>query len=418
MNSDINKSSLISKYIPITLNLQVDIKSIFDFDADIKLTNNIDYPKCSFGFQHYIHSLKKDSLVIKQFENKKKVYLVTNNFELDIDNYEDTISNKTKSFIGIKNKILSLDFYNLWEIMFMFDLFDNASIKSVHFVEDGSMIKSLINFRKKFNNPKDDKYNIIKTDKKINELDKTLISENEKDINISDIDKIKDKIDFITCGSAYTYYNDNENIIEQEYYKILLETIVNVIKIQKKGGSFICKFFETFTDVSAKFISILVSLYDKVFFIKPMISTPSTSEKFAVCVGFKFGDVSTILKKMEKILETYNKNNKMQICDLFTKYEINTHLKSRLIKLNQLTSNKMFKSIGEIVNFINSQDYYGDTYETYHNKQIDAANYWVDTFLPDPKNYKESKKKITDASFLTNKMNVDDSLALEKKLEL
>jgi hypothetical protein len=30
----------ITKYMPITLNMQIDIKSIFDSDADIKLTNN------------------------------------------------------------------------------------------------------------------------------------------------------------------------------------------------------------------------------------------------------------------------------------------------------------------------------------------------------------------------------------------
>jgi hypothetical protein len=65
--------------------MQIDIKSIFDSDADIKLTNNIDYPKCSHGFHHYIHTLKKDLEVLKQFENKKKVYLVTNCFEIEMN---------------------------------------------------------------------------------------------------------------------------------------------------------------------------------------------------------------------------------------------------------------------------------------------------------------------------------------------
>ncbi len=50
---------LISKYMPITLNMQIDMKSIFDTEANVKLTNNIDYPKCSYGFHHYMHSLKK-----------------------------------------------------------------------------------------------------------------------------------------------------------------------------------------------------------------------------------------------------------------------------------------------------------------------------------------------------------------------
>ena len=147
-----------------------------------------------------------------------------------------------------------------------------------------------------------------------------------------------------------------------------------------------------------------------------MISKPSTSEKFIVCIGFKFSDISNPLKKMEKIKTIINKNNKMKICDLFNSYEINEKLKIRLIKINILTSNKLFQSIGEIVNFINSQDYYGDTYENYRNKQIEANDFWINTFYPDPKDFKETKKKITDSSFLTNKINVDDTIQLEKKI--
>ena len=36
-------------------------------------------------------------------------------------------------------------------------------------------------------------------------------------------ENIKDKIDLVTSGSAFTFYDDNENIIEQEYYKTLLD---------------------------------------------------------------------------------------------------------------------------------------------------------------------------------------------------
>jgi len=414
----------ISKYMPITLNMQININSIFDSEPEVKLTNNIDYPKCSYGFHHYIHSLKKDIEILKQFENKKKVYLVTNQFEIEIDKYDKSILEETIKYFKISDKvpkIISLDFYKIWEILFMFDILDTTgNIKSAHLTEDGSNIQSIIKFREKFSkDTKTDKHYIIKqnNNNNINELNKDFTNYYDKKLTITNIENIKDKIDLITAGSAFTYHDDNENIIEQEYYNTLFENIVNTIKIQKKGGSFICKFFETYTDVSVKFIAILISLYEKVFFIKPMISKPSTSEKFIVCIGFKFSDISNPLKKMEKIQTIINKNNKMKICDLFNSYEINEKLKIRLIKINILTSNKLFQSIGEIVNFINSQDYYGDTYENYRNKQIEANDFWINTFYPDPKDFKETKKKITDSSFLTNKINVDDTIQLEKKIK-
>jgi hypothetical protein len=405
-------TTLVSKYIPITLNMQIDIKSIFDSEANVKLTNNIDYPKCSFGFHHYIHSLKKDTLVIKQFENKKKVYLVTNPFEIEIDKYDNSIKTEVNKFLNVTDKtanIVSLDFYKLWEIMFMFDLFDTSDMSSAHFLEDGSNIQSLMYFREKFFKIKD-KYYLINPSKITN-----FIEENDKKIIKTNIDSLKEKVNFITIGSSISY-NDNENTIEQEYNIPLFKNILNSIKIQKKGGSLVIKVFETYTNVTSKILSILISLYEKVFIIKPMTSLPSQSERYIVCINFKLNDNSGILKKLEKINEIIDKNSKLKLCDLFTDYEIDFKLKIRLIKLNQLISNTVFKSLGEIVNFINSQDYYGDTYEKYRNEQIEANNFWVETFLPDPKNFKEAKKKIVEMSFLTNKMNVDDALHLEKIL--
>ena len=400
-------TALISKYTPITLNMQIDIKSIFDSEANVKLTNNIDYPKCSFGFHHYMHSLKKDTLVIKDFENKKKVYLVTNPFEIEVDKYDNTIKNETKKFIN--KTINSLDFYKLWEIMFMFDLFDASEMSTAHFLEDGSNIQSLIYFREKFYKSKDKHY-IVNSAKQ-----NTILEENEKKIIKINSDSIKEKIEFITIGSDMTY-NDNENTIESEYHIPLFKNIIQSIKIQKKGGSLVIKVFETYTDVTAKIISILIAVYDKVFLTKPMTSLPSQSERYIVCIGFKLGDVSGVLKKLEKIQEVIDRNPKMKLCDIFTDYDIDFKLKIRLIKINQLISNLVFKSMGEIVNFINNQDYYGDTYEKYRDEQIEANNFWVQTFLPDPKNFKESKKKINELSFLTNKINVDDVISLEKKI--
>lgn len=417
------RGTIVSKFMPITINMYVDIKSIFDSEHNIKLTNSIDYPKCSFGFHHYMHSLKKDTEILKQFENKKKVYLVTNKFEIDIDKYNNTINNEVHKYLNIKDKIpkiISHDFYKLWEILFMFDLVNiDNSFKSAYLIEDGTNIQCLINFREKYaKDTKSDKHYFIKNNSnlKLNNVNNAILSYYDKKIIQTNIDNIKEKIDFITIGSAFTYHDDNENTIEQEYHIPLLKNIYESIKIQKKGGSLICKLFETYTEVSGKIICILLSLYDKVFFIKPLTSKPNTTEKYVVCIGFKLSDTTQIIKKLDKIFYLINKNNKLKISDIFNSYDIDKKLKIRLIKINQLTSNFIFKSIGEMVNFVNGQDYYGDTYEKYRDLQIEATNFWVETFLPDSKKYKENKKKITEASILTNKINVDDAIELEKKL--
>ena len=138
-------------------------------------------------------------------------------------------------------------------------------------------------------------------------------------------------------------------------------------------------------------------------------------------MGFKFNDkdkeYNNILKKTETIIDLIIKNPKLRICDVFTKYELNHSFKIRMIKLNTLMSNMYFKAIGENVNFVNGQNYYGDKYQEYRDAQIEANNYWVETFLSDSKDFKEIKKKITENSFNSNKINMDESIRLEKDIK-
>jgi hypothetical protein len=411
---------VISKYMPMTLNMHIDMNSIYESEQEVKMINIIDYPKCSFGFHHFIHSLKKDSEILKQFENKKKVYLVTNQFEIEVDNYDNSILKEVNKFLQIKDKvpqIISQDYYKIWEILFMFDIVDiDIELKSLYINDDGSSIQSVMYFREKYaKNTKNDQYNILKNEK----INTEFLNYYTKSKNIIHNDKISDKNDLIIAGIDFNY--ENENLIEQEYFKTMFINLLNIIKYQKKNGNSIIKIFETFTNLSAKYIAILNALYDKIFIVKPLTSRNSSSEKFIICIGFKFNDkdkeYNNILKKTEAIIDLINKNPKLRICDVFTKYDLNHSFKIRMIKLNTLMSNMYFKAIGENVNFVNGQNYYGDKYQEYRDAQIEANNYWVETFMPDSKDFKEMKKKITENSFNSNKINMDESIRLEKEIK-
>jgi 23S rRNA U2552 (ribose-2'-O)-methylase RlmE/FtsJ len=414
-----NKLIVSNNFQLTTINIQCNIKSIFDKNNDLQMTNIIDYPKCSLGFHHYIHSLRKDKEILKQFENKKKVYIVTNSFEIEIDNYEESIKQKINNFLNIKEKIpqiISLDFYKTWEIYFMFDIIDNTkSFKTLTMSDNGSVMQSLIHFREKYSKEyKNDIYNILKInetnlDVKLSDLDKNFTEYYGKKIDIKT--DFKEKYDLIIgCGNILE--GENENTFEQDYFKILLIQINNAFKYSKKNSNFIVKIFETYTNLSAKIIALLLSSYEKVFIVKPLTSKPSHSEKYIVCIGFKVNE--TDIKKVEKIYNKLNDNNKLKVIDIFTEYEINKELKLRLIEMNRTLSNNLFKSIGKIVNFVNSQNYYGDEYQNYREEQINANIYWVLTFLPESKDFKDNKKIIMENSILSNKMILDNLGKLDK----
>jgi hypothetical protein len=87
-----------------------------------------------------------------------------------------------------------------------------------------------------------------------------------------------------------------------------------------------------------------------------------------------------------------------------------------MIQMNTEILNTQFKAIGDIITFINSQNYYGDTYQDKREEQIQAAEYWTKLFFMDSGDFKENKKKINDISFSSNKMNIDKAIDFEKTL--
>jgi len=464
------KSISIPRFMPFCINVSVPDKSnktIFDSREEIVLNTNIDYPRCSLGFQHFIHAVKNDTEILKQFENKKKVYLVINPFERYIDSYNKSIGDISKSYFNLgKDKtpdILSRGFYKLWELFFMFDLIDTTkeNFVSAHLAEGpGSFIQATIFFRDMFTKKgvsKNDKYYAITlhpedTKGHVPELERKFIDyyaeekprrffqhetvnksqsgggrdngdlmnpETLKNFYGGGESTVKEKVDLITADGGFEWVN--ENIQEQEYFKLLFSQIIFAINMQKKGGSFVCKFFETFTTTSFKFTSILTALYDKVFFVKPLTSRPSNSEKYAICIGFKYSEsdteIKSILKTLNKMHEENFKNPNLNIVDIFPEYKFNSNFLSRMIIMNTTILNTQFKAIGDIIKFINSQNYYGDTYQESRDTQIAAAEYWTKLFFMTESEYKENKKNINDISFLSNKINIDKSLEMEKILD-
>jgi hypothetical protein len=84
--------------------------------------------------------------------------------------------------------------------------------------------------------------------------------------------------------------------------------------------------------------------------------------------------------------------------------------------MNTEILNTQFKAIGDIITFINSQNYYGDTYQEKREEQIQSAEYWTKLFFMENNEFKENKKKINDISFSSNKINIDKSIEFEKTL--
>lgn len=426
-------------FVPIVYRLPEPKEDIFNEDPNPSFSTNIAYPKFSLGFYHYIHQSKDKMEITKEFEGKKKVYLVFNKFERYIDDYEYDINNSSKVYFDLSSKpnILSRAFYKLWELFFLFDIIpvNSNGFTSAHLAEGpGSFVQATMFFRDKFIkkgfSTKNDKYYAITLQpednrKHVPEVERTFVEyySKEKPVrftlhrtfnnNISrqsnkkdngDITKLKtirlfeddlggDKADFITADGGFEW--QNENVQEQESFKLILSEILTAARIQAKNGNFVCKFFESFTDVTLAFIEILESFYTTVFISKPLMSRQSNSEKYLVCLGFLYDNKSkekqNKIKVLEDILERMNEEG-LNVINIFKNYKKSDQFITTIIRANTEIANRQFKKINEIVDFIQRQNYRGDEYQKRRDMQIDATKYWIDLFFPAVENFENNKK--------------------------
>jgi 23S rRNA U2552 (ribose-2'-O)-methylase RlmE/FtsJ len=447
-------TNLFEEYVPIVYKLEDNNKKkILDTSNDILFSNNIAYPELSLGFHHYIHQTKDNTgEKINLFENRKKVYLVTSLFEKNIDTKNNTEDNSINTALKIfiqksivkKNdyvNILSRAFLKLWEMIILFDLIpEKEDFVSSHLAEGpGSFIQATILYRdlqenlKKIKSSKNDKYYAISlhSDNKHLLIEKEFINyygkEKPKRLHIFETvskDEVKrgggnlsdgdltllktinmfaggvssqtkgfsEDSDLVTADGGFKW--EKENLQEQEAYKLIFSQIVTALKLNKKGGNFVLKIFDTYTTITLKYLELLKSLYKEVYITKPFTSRISNSEKYVVCKNLINKVSSSDIKKLEEMITVINKNDNYNMIKVFSDYDIDDKSIQLYRKINIELFNKQYVGMNNILTFVNLDNYNGVEYHNYLDKQIAASIYWNNTFL-DPKNYNNIHKYLS-----------------------
>ena len=119
--------------------------------------------------------------------------------------------------------------------------------------------------------------------------------------------KYASKIDLITADGGFDFSIDF-NRQEINIAKLLFAQLSFAVIMQKKGGTFILKIFDSFMQHTIDILFILSSFYEKVYIIKPQTSRYANSEKYIICKGFFFSKIdnyySLIYNAFEKMLSS------------------------------------------------------------------------------------------------------------------
>lgn len=402
-----------------------DIEDIFDFEPNLIESKYQNLPLISLGFNSFIKQVR-EKMLDKQLQ-ERLFYLVVNNFEHKINDYNEDLENiSIKLFKESNDKNFERSFFKLWEMIIYFDLINlnDKDFLSSHLCEkDGSFLKATLEYRNKYlkkDDLKKDHYCVTTkpNNKKLSDLQSECINkykssifkyeksstdlndETGNDGGLTNSNNIKEYLKVINknkkLASLVTCNGDFNNTNEVDMYKLLLGQVITSISSQKKGGNMVLKIFDTYTLPTLKIICILKSLYNEVFICKPLMSRNFKEEKFLICKGFKFDQDTKLKKKIDSLYTLLDEmNNTQNIYDIFSNYNLDKQFTQKIVDINLNLSNNQYISINNIIEYKNSGNYFGDSYHKYKDDQIEATKWWADTFyVSDSKKLSETQKQF------------------------
>jgi 23S rRNA U2552 (ribose-2'-O)-methylase RlmE/FtsJ len=337
----------------------------------------------------------KNKIDSKDWDKNKKF---SNDYELI------HIPNKRKKSDSIAlYEPLSRSYFKMVEIIFDFKLFDkclNPSFKSGHIAEGpGGFMEATYNLSHNidrfnsykhygitlFSNNKDvpgwtKAGNFINSDKDIvisYGADNTGNIYNSK--NIEYFSKLCgfNSCDLVTADGGFDFSLDF-NKQEQLSYRLIFCEIICALSIQKKGGNFVCKIFDTFMTSTVKLLFFLGCFYEEVYLNKPLTSRPANSEKYIVAKGFKGIDYNYLLVLFD-LVDVWNKKpNPNEIYDILCIDMPDYFLKS-INEYNKLNSKQQIDTINNTIKIIEDKNKLSFL-NTIVEKQIVEAKKWCNKY--------------------------------------
>ena len=350
---------------------------------NIIFSSYINYPLFALGFHSYIHRTRSAMVITKKPEYKTNFYYVVNPFEPEISNYEDDIKTLTKKYFKY-NKDISNEFLNIWEILFSFDVINKNKINAL--INNSEIADIFDLYKDKLN----ESYNI-----------KTAMAMNNK----NDVDLIISNEDIIV---------EDENFIEHHFYKAFLTTIVRILKNQSENGNAIIKFYDSMTIITLKLIYLISSFYEDSLIYKPFISRQSDTDRYLILKNFKASkNIDNLIKILETIIKSIDDKN--YISDIFPEMVVSKEFMGIFKFVNVKLVNNQQIMINEIIKYIKENNYFGDKYHIFRDKQIESTKWWITTFYPPSKNlYKKSEEDISKLYKTTQeKLNLECKKFLE-----
>jgi len=222
--------------------------------------------------------------------------------------------------------------------------------------------------------------------------------------NLMSADNLKDcfaryngTMDLITADGGFDFSVDF-NHQEKVSGKLVFCQIAFAIAMQKKNGSLIIKFFDTFTQMSLDLLFLLSNVYEQIYFVKPNTSRYANSEKYIVCKGFRLENSEELVKELYNVFKTFpRKGNMKRILSIDIPYIFT----NRVEEYNAIFGQQQIESITSTLNLIDNNKH--DRLESMKKNNIQKCISWC-------QKYKLPYNKVITSSniFLAGRNHISD----------
>ena len=351
-----------------------------------------------FLLPHVIHKTYK-KIQYKELEEKQNPIFISNSLSYYLSNIKERITTNEKiwdvykkytnpyEYIHTpvpllkrsiaKDKPISRSYFKMIEIIHIFELITPSSdeqIQSFHLAEGpGGFIEAIATLRMNSKDQyigmtlQDDSHNMdIPSWKKsqgfLNKY-KNVVLENGEDgtgniLVLENLRYCREKygstMDIITGDGGFDFSTDF-NYQEIFISKLLFAQVAFAVSMQKKGGSFVLKIFDSFMKHTLDILYILSSFYEKVYIIKPQTSRYANSEKYIVCKGFLYENSDEFFPFLEKCFIDMNTVSEKEVPCRFLNMEIPFYFIQKMEEYNAIFGQKQIQNIHYTLSLIDNK---------------------------------------------------------------
>ena len=296
-----------------------------------------------------------------------------------------------------KLKPLSRAFFKFIEIANIFDIFENYSrpIKTFHLAEGpGGFIEAIQLMRM---NNEDTYYGMTLIDGSNTNIpgwkkSRDFLSKHPNVIIETGEDKTGNLYNPLNFRYCMEQYGNSMDIItgdggfdfsidfnkqEQLAFRLILSQVAYAIGMQRYGGTFVLKFFDSFMKTSIDILFILAAFCENVHIIKPQTSRYANSEKYIVCTNFKYHNTTIISNKFNDIISVLNNMNLKNLSiSTILNIPINHRFITAVEDINAILGQQQMDNILTTLRFIENKERKGEKLNQLTTKNIQKCINW------------------------------------------